>query len=98
MVATRLDFSQQAKTPSARFSDPVGGVFDYLVLLITENIALFNFSDKDAFIAPELDGDVTMLLNTDWEAFGGNTVRSVQKRVPETIQAFCGCLFSVQLD
>lgn len=35
-------------------------------------LVLFNFSDKYAVIAPELDGKVTMLLNTDWDALGGN--------------------------
>ncbi len=34
-------------------------------------LALFNFSDKETEIAPELDGKVTMLLNTGWESFGG---------------------------
>ena len=61
-------------------------------------LVLFNFSDKDAVIAPELDGKVTMLLNTDWEPFGGSTKRSMQMRVPDTISAFCGYLFSMQSD
>ena len=28
-------------------------------------LTLFNFSDKEATIAPDLDGKITMLLNTD---------------------------------
>lgn len=62
------------------------------------SLAIFNFSDKEATIAPELDGKVTMLLNTDWEPFGGSTKRSMQMRVPDTISAFCGYLFSMQSD
>ena len=40
-------------------------------------------------------GKVTMLLNTDWEAFGGNMKRSMRKSIPDTIPAFCGMLFSL---
>ncbi len=28
-------------------------------------LAIFNFSDREAALAPELDGKATMLLNTD---------------------------------
>ena len=55
--------------------------------------AIFNFSGKDAAIAPELDGKVTMLLNTDWEPFGGKTKRAIRKSIPDTIPAFSGMLF-----
>lgn len=58
-------------------------------------LALFNFSDKEAAIAPKLDGKVTMLLNTDWEIYGGSTKRSASRSIPETIPAFCGMLFSL---
>lgn len=58
-------------------------------------LALFNFSDKKAVIAPNLDGKVTMLLNTDWEPFGGNTKRRNCKEILETLPAFGGMLFSL---
>jgi len=58
-------------------------------------LAIFNFSDREAAIAPEPKGKVTMLLNTDWEAFGGSTKRSMRKCIPNTIPAFCGVLFSL---
>ena len=58
-------------------------------------LALFNFSDKDAAIAPEPDGKVTMLLNTDWESFGGKTKRSTCKSIPNLIPAFSGVLFTM---
>lgn len=53
------------------------------------------FSDKKAVIAPNLDGKVTMLLNTDWEPFGGNTKRRNCKEILETLPAFGGMLFSL---
>ena len=44
-------------------------------------LVLFNFSDKEAAIAPEVDGCAAILLHTDWEAFGGNTRRFVKKSI-----------------
>ena len=59
-------------------------------------LTLLNFSDKAAYIAPELDSKVTMQLNTDWEQFGGNTAKSRKRRIPHTIPAFTGILFTCQ--
>lgn len=59
-------------------------------------LALFNFSDKEAFILPKLDKKVSMLLNTDWQEFGGNTVKSLKRSLPQTIPAFTGILFTYQ--
>lgn len=58
-------------------------------------LAIFNFSDREAALAPELDGKATMLLNTDWEPFGGKTKRLMRKRIPSSIPAFCGMVFSL---
>ena len=59
-------------------------------------LALFNFSDKEATISPELDGKVTMVLNTDWEQFGGKTVKSLKRTIPQTLPPFTGLLFTYQ--
>lgn len=59
-------------------------------------LALFNFSDKEAFISPILDKKVSMLLNTDWQEFGGNTIKSLKRSLPQTIPAFTGILFTYQ--
>lgn len=59
-------------------------------------LTLFNFSDKEATIAPELDRKVTMLLNTDWELFGGKTPKSIKKSLIKTIPPFTGMLYSYQ--
>ena len=56
-------------------------------------LALFNFSDRDAVIAPELNGEATMLLNTDWEPFGGKTKWEKCKSISNSIPAFCGILY-----
>jgi len=56
--------------------------------------AVFNFSDKEAIIAPELKGTVTMVLNTDWESFGGKTAASNRQSFPKRISAFSGILYS----
>ena len=55
---------------------------------------IFNFSDKDAAIAPELNGNVTMLLNTDWEQFGGQTAKSTKKTLVKNIPPFTGLLYT----
>ena len=36
-----------------------------------------------------------VLLNTDWEPFGGSTKRKNCKAIPETLPAFGGMLFSL---
>ncbi len=59
-------------------------------------LAVFNFSDKEAKIEPELSGKVTMLLNTDWELFGGQTAKSALKTLVKTIPPFTGLLYSHQ--
>lgn len=48
-------------------------------------LVILNFSDKEASIDPELSGKVTLLLSTDWEMFGGKTVKSKKRTVPQTI-------------
>ena len=59
-------------------------------------LALFNFSDKKVTIAPELDGRATMLLHTDWEAFGGNTRRSVKRTMEKLLPPYCGILYEMK--
>lgn len=58
-------------------------------------LALFNFSDKEAAITPEQDGKVTMLLNTDWEHFGGSAVQSRNSKVATRIAPYSGILYRV---
>ena len=60
-------------------------------------LALFNFSDQDAAITPNLDGKVTLLLHTDWEPFGGRTPNSKKRTIATSIPAFSGILYSCQL-
>lgn len=69
-------------------------VFAYTRTDGTKNLlVLFNFSDKEAVIAPELDGKVTMILNTDWKEFHGQTDKSLKKSIPQTLPPFTGLLF-----
>ncbi len=57
-------------------------------------LAVFNFSDKESTIEPKLNGKVTMLLNTDWEMFGGRTDKSIKKSLVKTLPPFAGFLYS----
>jgi len=57
-------------------------------------LVVFNFSDREAAIAPELDSKVTILLNTDWEPFGGSTKEAMCKSIPNVLPPFGGMMFS----
>lgn len=59
-------------------------------------LAVFNFSDAEASIAPELDGEVIMLLHTDWECFGGNTRCSMRKSIDKQLPPYCGILYAMK--
>lgn len=59
-------------------------------------LAILNFSDKEAAIVPDLDCGVTMLLHTDWDAFGGNTRRSMKKSLEKQLPPYCGVLYAVK--
>lgn len=59
-------------------------------------LIILNFSDKEALIAPDIDGKVSLLLNTDWELFGGKAKKSIKRSVPKTISPFTGLLFTYQ--
>lgn len=58
-------------------------------------LAVFNFSDKESTINPELNGKLTMLLNTDWEQFGGKTSMSTTELINKSIPPFTGILYSL---
>ncbi len=60
----------------------------------TSILTVFNFSDKEAMLSPELGGQLTMLLNTDWELFGGKTRKAVLKKIPAKICPYSGMIFS----
>ena len=58
-------------------------------------LAVFNFSDKESTIEPKLDGKLTILLNTDWEQFGGTTSKSATELIDKSIPPFTGILYSL---
>lgn len=69
-------------------------VFGYIRTDGTQTLlALFNFSDKDAGIAPELDASATMLLHTNWDVFGGNTCSCTKESI---LPPYCGVLYEMK--
>lgn len=56
----------------------------------------FYNNTKEAAISPDLDGKVTLFLNTDWKIFGGKTVKSIKRVIPQAIPPFTGLLFTYQ--
>ena len=59
-------------------------------------LALLHFSDQEAAVSPEIDGKMTLLLNTDRERFGGKTAESVKPSIPSMLLPFTGILFECQ--
>lgn len=56
-------------------------------------MAFFNFSDQETVIAPKIEGKVALLLNTDWEKYGGKS-KHVSKRVLiEKMPPYTGMLY-----
>ena len=57
-------------------------------------LVVLNFSDKEVTINPNLDSKCKMILNTDWEMFGGNTPASYQEQIERKVPSFTGHLYS----
>ncbi len=57
-------------------------------------LALFNFSDKEAKCNLNIDGDVKLILNIDWESFGGTTRKTTSEVLPVMIPAYGGILYT----
>ena len=56
-------------------------------------LVLFNFSDKEAAIVPEMNENIITLLNTDWEIFGGKTPKLNIESLPKMLSPFTGMLY-----
>ena len=56
-------------------------------------VALFNFSDREAACRVNYQGNVKLLLHTDWEIYGGKTKKKIVKELPKSIPAYTGMLF-----
>lgn len=58
-------------------------------------LAVMNFSDQEAAIAPQIAGRATLLLHTDWEPFGGNTPVVRKRKLAAAIPPFSGMLYRI---
>ena len=57
-------------------------------------LSIFNFSDKEATLNPDLKGNFATLLHTDWVEFGGKTSTKDQDALIPTIKPFTGIIYS----
>lgn len=59
---------------------------------------ILNFSDCEASIAlpTDISGKINILLNTDWQCFGGNIKRITRKNIPPKLSAYSGILFEIK--
>ena len=53
-----------------------------------------NFSDKAAIIEPDVQGSVSMLVNSDWQDFGGKTKKAARRRIMKRLPAYSGVIYS----
>lgn len=58
-------------------------------------LTVLNFSDQAAVIAPDLNCKVSLLLDTDWECFGGQTKKVRKTLVTERIDGYSGQIYHI---
>lgn len=58
-------------------------------------LTVLNFSDKESTINPKLNGKLTMILNTDWKQFGGNSSELTTDLNDMLIPPFAGVLYNI---
>ena len=56
-------------------------------------LAFFNFSNKAAVMEPVIYGNVSMLINSDWDIYGGNTKKSARRRMMKRLPACSGVVY-----
>ena len=56
-------------------------------------LVFLNFSDKSANIDPDVHGELSLLINSDWEDFGGKTKRAVHHRIMKRLPSYSGAVY-----
>lgn len=56
-------------------------------------LAFFNFSNKAAAIEPDVHGNVKMLINSDWDIYGGSTKKAARQRIMKRLPAYSGVVY-----
>jgi len=56
-------------------------------------LAFFNFSDKAVIIEPDIYGRVAMLINSDWDIYGGNTKKAARQRIMKRLPAYSAAVY-----
>lgn len=59
-------------------------------------LVIMNFSDKAAAIAPKLDRKVSLLLNTEWELFGGQMKKARKMTIAQEIAPYSGQIYRLR--
>ena len=71
-------------------------VFGYVRRAKRSALAVFlNFSDREAVISPRLEGKLSLLLDTQWQSFGGQCPRRRSRSLIRTLPPFGGAVYSV---
>ncbi len=78
---------------NCRSSNPC--VFGFSRPMGKETLLVFlNFSDKAAIIEPDVQGEVSMLISTDWDIYGGRTKKAARRRIMKRLPAYSGVVYS----
>ena len=72
-------------------------VFGFVRQSSKGKLAVFlNFSDQKAQINPEIWGDAKMILNSDWNTWGGETKKLQRKAIQKTIAPYSGVIYKIK--
>ena len=72
-------------------------VFGFVRQSSKGKLAVFlNFSDKKAQIDPSIWGEVKMILNSDWNIWGGETKKVQRRAIQKTIAPYSGVVYKIK--
>jgi 1,4-alpha-glucan branching enzyme len=56
-------------------------------------LVFLNFSDKATNMDPDVQGEFSLLINSDWEDFGGKTKRLARRKIMKRLPAYSGAVY-----
>ena len=72
-------------------------VFGFVRQSSKSKLAVFlNFSDKKAQIDPVIWGEAKMILNSDWNTWGGETKKVQRRAIQKTIAPYSGVIYKMK--
>lgn len=60
-------------------------------------LAILNFSNLEVQIQPKLKGKFILLINSDWDIYGGNSIKKVKRSLIKTVPPFTAMLYKYHI-